>query len=181
MPDTPDVGDAYLVGVNLYIYLKDGWKNCGELAGLDGKSAYDIAKDNGFTGTELEWIASLKGRDGTFKDILDDAYVGNDKTWSSNKIKDQIDTCIELIPTNSAFDKLILEGDWTQDNDGNYIFEINHELNSERVFICAIDNKSRDGVYGVYNIVDKHKILVKLASPMEISVTIVNGEKEFIY
>ena len=28
------------------------------------KSAYDIAKDNGFEGTEEEWIASLKGADG---------------------------------------------------------------------------------------------------------------------
>ena len=33
-------------------------------AGKDGESAYDIAKRNGFTGTESEWIASLKGKDG---------------------------------------------------------------------------------------------------------------------
>ena len=30
----------------------------------DGKSAYDIAVENGFTGTETEWLASLKGKDG---------------------------------------------------------------------------------------------------------------------
>ena len=29
------------------------------------KSAYDIAVDNGFTGTEEEWLASLHGKDGT--------------------------------------------------------------------------------------------------------------------
>lgn len=33
--------------------------------GNDGKSAYEIAVDNGFTGTEAEWLESLKGADGT--------------------------------------------------------------------------------------------------------------------
>lgn len=30
----------------------------------DGKSAYDIAVENGFTGSESEWLASLAGKDG---------------------------------------------------------------------------------------------------------------------
>ena len=30
-------------------------------AGIPGKSAYQIAQDNGFTGTEEEWLASLQG------------------------------------------------------------------------------------------------------------------------
>lgn len=32
--------------------------------GIDGKSAYQIAIDNGFEGTEQEWLASLKGEPG---------------------------------------------------------------------------------------------------------------------
>ena len=32
--------------------------------GVDGKSPYDIAVDNGFIGTETEWLESLKARDG---------------------------------------------------------------------------------------------------------------------
>lgn len=32
--------------------------------GSDGKSAYIIAVEHGFTGTETEWLASLKGADG---------------------------------------------------------------------------------------------------------------------
>ena len=32
--------------------------------GSDGKSAYEIAVANGFTGTEVEWLESLKGSDG---------------------------------------------------------------------------------------------------------------------
>lgn len=33
--------------------------------GATGKSAYQIALDNGFVGTEEEWLASLHGKDGT--------------------------------------------------------------------------------------------------------------------
>lgn len=32
--------------------------------GKDGKSAYQIAIENGFVGTEIEWLESLKGADG---------------------------------------------------------------------------------------------------------------------
>ena len=33
-------------------------------AGVQGYSAYEIAVQNGFEGTEQEWLASLKGADG---------------------------------------------------------------------------------------------------------------------
>ena len=33
-------------------------------AGADGKSAYEVAQANGFTGTKTEWLASLKGETG---------------------------------------------------------------------------------------------------------------------
>ena len=32
--------------------------------GKDGKSAYQVAVDNGFEGSESEWLASLKGNKG---------------------------------------------------------------------------------------------------------------------
>ena len=32
--------------------------------GLDGRSAYQVAVANGFSGTELQWLASLRGQDG---------------------------------------------------------------------------------------------------------------------
>ena len=38
---------------------------CGGSDGSDGKSAYQIAVDNGFTGTEEEWLATLAGGGGT--------------------------------------------------------------------------------------------------------------------
>ncbi len=37
--------------------------------GLDGKSAYEIAVERGFVGTEEEWLASLNGKDGVTPDM----------------------------------------------------------------------------------------------------------------
>ena len=44
---------------------KNGTQNVGIRNGADGQSAYEIAVDNGYIGTEEEWLASLKGIDGT--------------------------------------------------------------------------------------------------------------------
>ena len=38
--------------------------------GDDGKSAYEIAVDNGFEGTEAEWVASLKGQKGDTGNVV---------------------------------------------------------------------------------------------------------------
>lgn len=46
--------------------------------GVNGKSAYQIAVDNGFIGTEAEWLASLRGADG--KDGMQPDWNQNDDT-----------------------------------------------------------------------------------------------------
>lgn len=52
-----------------------------------GKSAYEIAKENGFNGTEAEWLASLKGEPGTPGAPGKDGengktpYVGDNGNW----------------------------------------------------------------------------------------------------
>ena len=55
-------------GVDLTIVDKNGTQNVGIRNGVDGndgQSAYELAVDNGYTGTEKEWLESLKGTDGT--------------------------------------------------------------------------------------------------------------------
>lgn len=55
-----DGKSAYELAVQQgYAGTLDEW-----LEQLDGKSAYEIAVDLGYVGTEAEWIASLKGKDG---------------------------------------------------------------------------------------------------------------------
>lgn len=45
-------------------YTKETVEGAGAIKGKDGKSAYQIAVDKGFVGTEEEWLASLQGEDG---------------------------------------------------------------------------------------------------------------------
>ena len=52
----------------------------GEFNGENGKSAYQIAVDNGFIGTEAEWLVSLRGADG--KDGMQPDWNQNDETAS---------------------------------------------------------------------------------------------------
>lgn len=46
------------IGTEIASYIAD---NPAEVKGADGKSAYEVAVDDGFTGTEAEWLESLKG------------------------------------------------------------------------------------------------------------------------
>lgn len=54
-----------------------------------GKSAYDIAVDNGFTGTQTEWLASLKGSDYVLTD--------SDKTDIANIVINEYDSSLMAI------------------------------------------------------------------------------------
>ena len=51
-------------GKNLQEKLNNGELGGGGGSGTDGKSAYEIAVDNGFVGTETEWLESLNGKQG---------------------------------------------------------------------------------------------------------------------
>ena len=59
--------------------------------GTDGKSAYDIAVKNGFTGTEQEWLDSL----GTKMTIDDTVTETSDNAVSSKAVKTYVDTSIK--------------------------------------------------------------------------------------
>lgn len=49
----------------------DGKNRTDGISGSDGKSAYIIAVEHGFSGTENEWLQSLKGKDGITPDMSD--------------------------------------------------------------------------------------------------------------
>ena len=63
---------------------KDGIDGEPGVDGTDGKSAYIIAVEHGFTGTETEWLASLKGADG--KDGAD-GQPGKDAPATKDELK----------------------------------------------------------------------------------------------
>lgn len=57
--------------------------------GPQGKSAYEVAVDNGFKGTEQQWLGSLKGEKGetgndgksSYQLAIANGYEGTEKQW----------------------------------------------------------------------------------------------------
>ena len=57
--------------------------------GENGKSAYELAKDNGYTGTEKQWLDSLTGENGkdgangksAYELAKENGYTGTEKQW----------------------------------------------------------------------------------------------------
>lgn len=70
LPATGNSGDAYMINAELWVWNGKEFTNVGSIKGdkgddgKDGISAYQVAVNNGFVGTEQEWLASLKGADG---------------------------------------------------------------------------------------------------------------------
>lgn len=61
IPPTPDLYTQLLQKIGEVQHGKDGADG---KDGKDGLSAYELAVENGFTGTLAEWLVSLKGKDG---------------------------------------------------------------------------------------------------------------------
>ena len=76
--------------------------------GLDGKSAYEIAVEHGYKGTEEEWVWSLKGdpgRDGMSAyeiAVLNHGFVGTEEEW--------LDSLKQVEAGKSAYDSAVEGG-----------------------------------------------------------------------
>lgn len=91
---------GYLIDGDLYVWVGEGgdtaggkYENCGP---LNGESAYEIAVQQGFSGTEEEWLASLKGEDGepgadgrqgvdgksAYEIAVEHGYTGTEAEWA---------------------------------------------------------------------------------------------------
>ncbi|MGA3675630.1 hypothetical protein [Lysinibacillus agricola] len=91
LPPVGNAGDAYTVNGDLYVWSENlnEWENVGNIkgekgdkgdTGAEGESAYRVALDNGFSGTEAEWLASLKGEKGDMPDLT--------SVWQKNVFND---------------------------------------------------------------------------------------------
>ena len=92
-------------GKNLQEKLNNGELG-GSGSGTAGKSAYEIAVDNGFVGTETEWLESLKGEDGATPTI------GTNNHW----FIDGVDTGVSAVGKDGKSIKSI-----TKDDNNNII------------------------------------------------------------
>lgn len=67
--DTGNIADEdnaklFIKGATGFVYLTD-LSGAAGMQGPEGKSAYEVAKANGFEGTVTQWLASLHGKDGS--------------------------------------------------------------------------------------------------------------------
>lgn len=75
------ISETYIIG--------GGGSGGGGTPGADGKSAYEIAVENGFVGTEEEWLESLQGSPGddgapglsAYEVALENGFVGTEEEW----------------------------------------------------------------------------------------------------
>lgn len=75
---------AYQIAVDHgYVGTEEEWLE--SLKGADGKSAYEIAAEHGYEGTEEEWLASLKGADGFSPTVETEAITGGTEVTITDK------------------------------------------------------------------------------------------------
>lgn len=85
-------------------YIKASLAGAGALKGDPGKSAYEIAVDNGYSGSETEWISSLAGVPG------ETPHIGSNGNWFIGAV----DTGVKaggVTSYNDLTDKPTLNGD----------------------------------------------------------------------
>lgn len=98
-------------------YIEESLQGVGA---LKGKSAYEIACENGFQGTPAEWLASLQGSeltigangnwiiDGVDTGMIASPDVAGYATEEFVKLK--CDEILSSIPTPPSYDKIIFDG-----------------------------------------------------------------------
>ncbi|WP_448222475.1 hypothetical protein [Gordonia iterans] len=130
---TTDKGKAYIVDSDGLLYIWDGaaFPSSGNglsivgAKGDNGKTAYQVAVDEGFVGTAGEWLASLIGDPGksAYEVAVDNGFVGSESAWldslhgedgadgatSWNDLDDKPSTFPPITGTGSADAK---PGDW---------------------------------------------------------------------
>ena len=69
----------------------DGQDGTNGTDGINGRSAFEIAQDNGFTGTEAEWLDSLNGADGdsAYAIAVAGGFVGTEAEWLESLVGPQ--------------------------------------------------------------------------------------------
>ena len=108
---------------------QDGKDGIDGTPGTDGKSAYIIAVEHGFTGTEAEWLESLKGKDGT------DGQPGKDGVDG----KDGVTPDMSEYPNKADFEALQQKLQSLQDSTMDYIMGLTSRCDSFDTEIQEID------------------------------------------
>ena len=88
-------------------YVKASLAGAGALKGEEGKSAYEIAVQNGYSGSEQQWINSLVGKPG------DTPYIGANGNWFVGAVDTGV-RAAAITSYNDLDDKPTLNGETIQ-------------------------------------------------------------------
>lgn len=92
--------------------------------GLQGLSAYQVAVNNGFSGSESEWIKSLKGADGKVPDISPVSIELKKKGyWNDGTLTD----VLSVIVSNSIAPKTSTALTYTEPKKGDTVLKVSGE------------------------------------------------------
>ena len=105
------------------------------LDGTNGKSAFEIAVENGFVGTETEWLESLKGKDGA--DGKDGAVGPQGEQGPPGK--DGVTPDMSEYPTKADYEDLQLKLQSLKDSTMDYIIGLTNRCDSLDANIQEID------------------------------------------
>lgn len=131
---------------------------------LNGKSAYDIAVEYGFKGTEAEWLESLKGKDATataYEIAIKNGFVGTEEEWLAslkgepgndgyNGIDGDDGKDGSDLTVDDLFLKAVEFGLYTNDADGYAQFLRDYLLTSVNVDVEDVANKCLNQVVSIY-------------------------------
>lgn len=119
-----------------WISRRGGSSGGGSGTGRDGDSAYQIAVNNGFVGTEVEWLESLRGKDGLTP------HIGENGNWFIG----ETDTNISAQPSisyNDLTDKPTINGEPVE---GDMIIETEVEsISVERLNQIIMEERNNGG------------------------------------
>ena len=162
------------------VSLQDKY-NSGDLGGggTAGKSAYETAVDNGFTGTEEEWLASLKGEKGddgrSITSITTDENNNVIVTFSDNTTQNigqlNIDVQADFL-TSEGFGNLRYYNGHLQYLDSATSTWVDTSVTPDNVYIMNMMPQPMVSIVGVYD-TELGKYKLKWEEPAD---TIINGQ-----
>ncbi len=101
--------------------------------GKDGKSAYEIAVDNGFVGTEKEWLESLKGKDG--KDGSNGIGIDNTEIDEEGNVIIRYTDGTSKTISKIMYDNILSALDFYPYSDGTYGVSVGKAIYLEDIII----------------------------------------------
>ena len=166
-------------GKNLQEKLNNGELGGGGGSGTAGKSAYEIAVDNGFVGTETEWLESLKGEQGkdgrSITGITTDENNNIIVTFSDNTTQNigqlNIDVQADFL-TSEGFGNLRYYNGHFQYYDTSTLTWVDTSITPDNVYIMNMMPQPMVSIDGVYD-TELAKYKLKWEEPAD---TIINGQ-----